>query len=83
MAKKPLFLQNAKKTKSICKQHAPYNVFLNGVCVQFSDQVKYLYVLLNASLKDDSESMTSMDKNTCYTVQQTNLETPLLSIQVQ
>ena len=34
------------------KQFAPPNVFLNRVRVQFSDQVKYLGVSLNASLKD-------------------------------
>ena len=35
------------------KQSTPSNVFLNGVHVHFFDQVKYLGVLLNASLKDD------------------------------
>ena len=35
------------------KQPAPSNVFLNGVRVQFFDQVKYLGVWINASLKDD------------------------------
>jgi len=34
------------------KAPAPLNVFLNGVRVQFFDQVKYLRMLLNASLKD-------------------------------
>jgi len=37
------------------KQPAPSNVFLNGVHVQFSNYVKYLGVLLNASLKDDDD----------------------------
>jgi len=35
------------------KQPAPSNVFLNGVCVQFFDQVKYLGVWTNASLNND------------------------------
>jgi len=37
------------------EQPAPSNVFENGVRVQFSDQVKYLGVSLNASLKDDND----------------------------
>jgi len=37
------------------KQPAPSNVFLNGVRVQFFDQVKYLGVWINASLKDDDD----------------------------
>jgi len=37
------------------KQPAPSNVFLNGVHVQFFDQVKYLGVWINASLKDDDD----------------------------
>jgi len=37
----------------IIKNHVPSNVFLNGVCVQFFEQVKYLGVLLNSTLKDD------------------------------
>jgi len=37
------------------KQSAPCNVFLNGARVQFSDQVKYLGVWLNAPLKDDDD----------------------------
>ena len=37
------------------EQPAPSNVFLNGVRVQFSDQVKCLGVLLNASLMDDND----------------------------
>ena len=37
------------------KQSAPSNVFLNGVRVQFFDQVKYLGVWINASLKDDDD----------------------------
>ena len=37
------------------KQPAPSNVFLNGVRVQFLDQVKYLGVWINASLKDDDD----------------------------
>jgi len=35
------------------KQPAPSNVFLNGVRVQFLNQVKYLGVWINASLKND------------------------------
>ena len=37
------------------QQPAPSNVFLNGVHVQFFDQVKYLGVWINASLKDDDD----------------------------
>ena len=37
------------------KQPAPSNVFLNGVRVQFLDQVKYLGLWINASLKDDDD----------------------------
>ena len=37
------------------KQAAPSTVFLNGVRVQFLDQVKYLGVWINASLKDDDD----------------------------
>ena len=37
------------------RQPAPSNVFLNGVRLQFSDQVKYLGLLLNASLTDDDD----------------------------
>ena len=37
------------------KQPAPSNVFLNGVRVQFFDQVKYFGVWINASLKDDDD----------------------------
>jgi len=37
------------------KQLAPSNDFPNGVRVQFSDHVKYLVVLINASLKDDDD----------------------------
>jgi len=37
------------------EQPAPSNVFLNGVRVQFFDQVKYLGVWINASLKDDDD----------------------------
>ena len=37
------------------KQPAPSNVFLNGVRVQFFDQVKYLGVWINAPLKDDDD----------------------------
>ena len=37
------------------KQPALSNVFLNGVRVQFLDQVKYLGVRINASLKDDDD----------------------------
>ena len=37
------------------KQPAPLNVFLNGVRVQFLNQVKYHGVWINASLKDDDD----------------------------
>jgi len=37
------------------KQPAPSAVFLNGVRVQFLDQMKYLGVWINASLKDDDD----------------------------
>jgi len=37
------------------KQPVPSNVLLNDVCVQFTDQVNYLGLLLNASLKDDDD----------------------------
>jgi len=37
------------------KKPAPSNVFLNGVRVQFLNQVKYLGVWINASLKDDDD----------------------------
>ena len=37
------------------KQPAPSKIFLNSVRVQFSDQVNYLGLLLNASLKDDND----------------------------
>jgi len=37
------------------KQPGPSNVFLNGVRVQFFDQVKYLGVWINTSLKDDDD----------------------------
>jgi len=35
------------------KQPVPSNDFLNGAHVQFFDQVKYLYVFIKSSLKDD------------------------------
>ena len=37
------------------KQPALSNIFLNGVRVKFLDQVKYLGVWINASLKDDDD----------------------------
>ena len=37
------------------KQPAPSNVFLNGVRAKVFDQVKYLGVWINASLKDDDD----------------------------
>jgi len=37
------------------KQHAPSDGFLNSVRLQFFDQVKYLAVLMHASLKDDDD----------------------------
>jgi len=40
---------------AVYKQPVPSNVFLNGVRVQFFDQLKYLGVWINASLKDDDD----------------------------
>jgi len=37
------------------KQPSPSNVFLNGVRAQFFDQMKYLGVWINGSLKDDDD----------------------------
>ena len=37
------------------QQPTPSNVFLNGARVQFLDQVNYLGVWINASLKDDDD----------------------------
>jgi len=37
------------------EQPATSNIFLNGVRVQFFDQVKYLGVWINASLKGDDD----------------------------
>jgi len=37
------------------KQPTPSNVFLNGVRVQFLNQMKYLGVWINTSLKDDDD----------------------------
>jgi len=45
------------------KQPASSNVFLNGVCVQFFDQVKYLGVWINASLKDDDDDIQRQVKS--------------------
>ena len=51
-SKKPKKTTDNQKTTKY-KQPASSNVFLNGVRVQFLDQVKYLGVWINASLKDD------------------------------
>ena len=40
---------------AVYKQPVPSNVFLNGVRVQFLNQVKYLGVWIYASLKDDDD----------------------------
>jgi len=45
------------------KQPSPSNVFLNGVRVQFFDQVKYLGVWINASLKDDDDDIQRQVKS--------------------
>jgi len=47
------------------KQSAPSNVFLNGVRVQFFDQVKYLGVWTNASLKDDDDIQRQVKSRLC------------------
>jgi len=47
------------------KQPAPSNVFLNGVRVQFLDQVKHLGVWINASLKDDDDIQRQMKSLHC------------------
>ena len=47
------------------KQPAPSNVFLNGVRVQFLDQVKYLGVCINAPLKDDDDIQGQMKSLYC------------------
>ena len=62
------------------KQPAPSNVFLNGVRVQFLNQVKYLGVWINASLKDDNDIQRQVNH---YTVQQTNSEALLISALLQ
>ena len=62
---------NCKKTTDVLfcpknyKQPAPSNVFLNGVRVQFCDQVKYLRVLIHASLKDDCDIQRQMKSLLC------------------
>jgi len=47
------------------KQPAPSNVFLNGVRVQFFDQVRYLGVWINASLKDDDDIQRQVKSLCC------------------
>jgi len=47
------------------KQRAPSNVFLSGVRVQFFDQVKYLGVWINASLKDDDVNQRQVKSLYC------------------
>jgi len=51
VAKQLVFFFAPKKYE----QPAPSNVFLNGARVQFLNQVKYLGVRINASLKDDDD----------------------------
>jgi len=43
------------------KQPAPSNVFLSGLRVQFFDQVKYLGVWINTSLKDDDDILRQVE----------------------
>jgi len=47
------------------KQPAPSNVLLNGAPVQFSDQIKHLGVLLNASLKDNNDFLRQVKSLCC------------------
>jgi len=47
------------------KQPAQSNVFLNGVRVQFLDQMKYLGVWINASLKDDDDIQRQVESLYC------------------
>ena len=49
------------------KQPAPSNVFLNGVRVKFLNQVKYLGVWINASLKDDDDIQRQAKSLYCAT----------------
>jgi len=42
------------------KQPVPSNIFLNGVRIQFCDQVKYLGVLIHVPLKDDDDIQRQM-----------------------
>jgi len=64
------------------KQPAPSNVFLNGVRVQFSDQVKYLGAWINVSLKDDDDIQRQVKSLYC-TVQQTSSEAILIRTLLQ
>ena len=48
-----------------CKQPAPSNVFLNGVRVQFFNQVKYLGAWIYATLKDDDDIQRQMKSLYC------------------
>ena len=58
---------NCNKTIGLlfCLQPVPSNVFLNGVRVQFFDQVKYLSALLNGSLKDDDDIQRQVKSQYC------------------
>ena len=47
------------------KQPAPSNVFLNGARVQFFDQVKYVGVWINASMKDDDDILGQVKSLYC------------------
>ena len=64
------------------KQPATSNVFLNGLRVQFFDQVKYLGVWIMASLKDDDDIQRQV-KSLLATVQKTNSEALLISALLQ
>jgi len=61
------------------KQPAPSNVFLNGVRVQFLNQVKYLGVWISASLKDDDDIQRQV-KSLFRDNIQTNSETSEINI---
>ena len=62
---------NCNKTISVLfcpkkdKQPATTNVFLNGVRVQFLNQVKYFGVWINASLRDDDDIQRPVTSRYC------------------
>ena len=81
---------NCKKTIGVLfcpkkyKQPAPSNVFLNAVRVQFLDQVKYLRVWINASLKDDDNIQRQVKSLYCaankYGLRTPPCLTPLVTV---